>query len=183
MSTKKSDELQRDFGYRIALISRRLRRVMDREFRVYGLTEATWRPLTYVKQMGDGVRQKTLAVALGIEGPSLVALLDNLEKRGLIERRNDPTDKRAYEIHMTEEGWKLCDWVGRVSARVHEAMFSEISERDQQICKRALTKVEQSLDALLEADLTVDPEAAAKFLDKQTKTKKRAGKRLPASTN
>jgi MarR family transcriptional regulator for hemolysin len=48
------------------------------------MTEATWRPLVYVARLGAGVRQKELAIALGIEGPSLVRLLDGLERRRLI---------------------------------------------------------------------------------------------------
>jgi MarR family transcriptional regulator for hemolysin len=92
------------FGFRISLIARRLRQAVDVELRAYGLTEATWRPLVYVARLGAGVRQKELAVALGIEGPSLVRLLDGLERRGLIERRADGTDRRARGIHLTADG-------------------------------------------------------------------------------
>ena len=51
-------------------------------------------------RLGDGVRQKELATALSIEGPSLVRLLDNLERRGFIERREDETDRRARGIYL-----------------------------------------------------------------------------------
>src|SRR3546814_1064441 len=90
-----------DFGFRAALGVRRLRQAVDTELRAYGLTEATWRPLAYVGRLGDGVRQKDLATALGIEGPSLVRLLDTLERRGLVERREDDADRRARGIHLT----------------------------------------------------------------------------------
>lgn len=147
--SQQSAWFQRDFGYRIALISRRLRRVMDHEIRGWGLTEATWRPLTYIRQMGNGVRQKDLALALGIEGPSLVALLGNLQAKGLIERKTDPRDRRAYEVHMTEAGRNLCESIGQVSARAHAAMFEGIPAADQAVCMRALARMEQALDALL----------------------------------
>src|SRR5260370_25374412 len=92
---------QIDFGFRVARIARRLRQAVDAELRVLGLTEATWRPLVYVRRLGDGVRQKELATALSIEGPSLVRLLDNLERRGLIDLRADEGDRRARGLHPT----------------------------------------------------------------------------------
>src|SRR5215470_4162382 len=98
---------QIDFGFRVARIARRLRQAVDGELRVLGLTEATWRPLVYVRRLGDGVRQKELATALSIEGPSLVRILDNLERRGLIERRADESDRRARGIHLTRSGREL----------------------------------------------------------------------------
>ena len=48
---------------------------VDAELQAFGLTDATWRPLAYVGRLGGGVRQKELAIALAIEGPSLVRLL------------------------------------------------------------------------------------------------------------
>src|SRR3977135_1138235 len=100
---------QIDFGFRVARIARRLRQAVDAELRVLGLTEATWRPLVYVRRLGDGVRQKELVTALSIEGPSLVRLLDNLERRGLIERREDETDRRAPGLYPTTPGPRAGD--------------------------------------------------------------------------
>ncbi|UPG70899.1 hypothetical protein MVG78_09605 [Roseomonas gilardii subsp. gilardii] len=45
-----------------------------------GLSDGTWRPLLYLGRMGGGIRQTDLAGALGIEGASLVRLLDALER-------------------------------------------------------------------------------------------------------
>ena len=95
---------QIDFGFRVARIARRLRQAVDAELRVLGLTEATWRPLAYVGRLGEGVRQRELAAALGIEGPSLVRLLDNLERRGLIERREHEFGVAAAERHDVNGG-------------------------------------------------------------------------------
>src|SRR5258708_19911290 len=89
-----------DFGFTLARLSRRLRQAVDAELRTFGLTDATWRPLAYVGRLGGGVRQKELATALGIEGPSLVRLLDSLERRGLIERREDERDRRPRAISL-----------------------------------------------------------------------------------
>src|SRR3977135_3550364 len=86
---------QIDFGFNVARLARRLRQAGDARLQGFGVPQATGRPLAYVGRLGGGVRQKELATALGIEGPSLVRLLDNLERRGLIERREDESDRRG----------------------------------------------------------------------------------------
>jgi len=134
-----------DFGFRVSRISRRLRAAVDAELRQHGLTEATWRPLAYVGRLGDGVRQKELATALAIEGPSLVRLLDNLERRGLIERREDESDRRARGIHLTAEGRALAQRVGRISNEILRRLLGEVSADDLAACHRVLSAVETAL--------------------------------------
>ena len=61
--------------FRLAVVSRNWRKVLDREVQSAGLTDATWRPLVHLHFLGDGTRQKDLAASVGIEGPSVVRLL------------------------------------------------------------------------------------------------------------
>ena len=52
----------------------------------------------------EGSSQQALADALGVHRSAMVALVDDLEQRGLAERRRDPADRRAYTLHLTAEG-------------------------------------------------------------------------------
>src|SRR5580698_8993680 len=142
---------QIDFGFRVARIARRLRQAVDAELRVLGLTEATWRPLVYVRRLGDGVRQKELATALSIEGPSLVRLLDNLERRGLIERREDETDRRARGIYLTHAGRELAVRVAKIGTEIQTRLLASVPPADLEICQRVLADIEQALDQRLAA--------------------------------
>ena len=139
-----------DFGFRVARIARRLRQAVDAELRVFGLTEATWRPLAYVGRLGGGVRQKELATALSIEGPSLVRLLDNLERRGLIERREDETDRRARGIYLTRAGRELAVRVAKVGSEIQARLLANVPPAELEICQRVLTGIERELDERLE---------------------------------
>ena len=141
-----------DFGFRVSRISRRLRAAVDAELRQHGLTEATWRPLAYVGRLGDGVRQKELATALAIEGPSLVRLLDNLERRGLIERREDESDRRARGIHLTIAGRALATRVGRISNEILRRLLGKVSAADLDACHRVLSSVETALGEAAEGN-------------------------------
>lgn len=141
-----------DFGFRVSRISRRLRQAVDAELRQHGLTEATWRPLAYVGRLGDGVRQKELATALAIEGPSLVRLLDNLERRALIERREDENDRRARGIHLTPEGRALAQRVGRISNDIVRRLLGSVPAADLEACHRVLSSVETALGEAAEGN-------------------------------
>ena len=139
-----------DFGFRVARIARRLRQAVDAELRTFGLTEATWRPLAYVGRLGGGVRQKELATALSIEGPTLVRLLDNLERRGLIERREDETDRRARGIYLTRAGRELAVRVAKVGTEVQARALAKVSPADLETCQRVLDQIERELDSRLD---------------------------------
>ena len=116
----------------------------------FGLTEATWRPLVYVRRLGDGVRQKELATALSIEGPSLVRLLDNLERRGLIERREDETDRRARGIYLTRAGRDLAVRVAKVGTEIQARLLANVPPADLETCQRVLASIERDLEERLE---------------------------------
>ena len=141
---------QIDFGFRVARIARRLRQAVDAELRTFGLTEATWRPLAYVGRLGGGVRQKELATALSIEGPTLVRLLDNLERRGLIERREDETDRRARGIYLTRAGRELAVRVAKVGTEVQARALAKVTPADLETCQRVLDQIERELDSRLD---------------------------------
>jgi MarR family transcriptional regulator for hemolysin len=63
------------------------------------------------------MRQRELAEEMGVEGPSLVRLLDSLEAAKLVERREAPDDRRAKTLHLTEEGRDL---LARVNAALND---------------------------------------------------------------
>ncbi len=138
--------MRADFGFRMSRVVRRLRQAVDAELRAFGLTEATWRPLVYVGRLGEGVRQKELAGALGLEGPSLVRLLDALERRGLIERREDGADRRARGIYLTAAGRELQKRVAKISSAVQYRLLAEVDPADLDACDRVFGAIERALD-------------------------------------
>ena len=149
-----SSTRQIDFGFRVARIARRLRQAVDAELRVLGLTEATWRPLVYVRRLGDGVRQKELATALSIEGPSLVRLLDNLERHGLIERRADESDRRARGIYLTRAGRELAKRAAKVGGEIQARLLANVPVAELEACQRVLAGIERELEERSEVAAT-----------------------------
>ncbi len=96
--------LEQHFCLTLLQVSRAWRRLANAAAVDFGLSEATAYPLVIMSRLGDGPRQTVVAEAMGIEGPSLVRLLDQLCAAGLVERREDPSDKRAKTLHLTDKG-------------------------------------------------------------------------------
>lgn len=115
------------FGYRLGLLARHWRQRVDTAVKVLDLTEATWRPLLHLHHLGDAVRQKDLAESLGIDGSSLVRLLDMLEERGLL-RREDGTDRRCKMVALTAAGRDLTERTRAIVDALEDDMSSALSD-------------------------------------------------------
>jgi DNA-binding MarR family transcriptional regulator len=66
-----------------------------------------------------GRSQQSVAEEMGVVPSRVVALVDNLEGKGLVERRRNPQDRRNYELHLTAEGTKVMAQMRRVGS-AHE---------------------------------------------------------------
>ena len=148
-----------DFGFRIYLVGRLWRREIDEKLAHYGLSSATWQPLLHLFRMGEGLRQRDLAESLGIEGPSLVRLLDALEAQGLIERREDGSDRRAKAIHLTADGRTLVEGIHGVGVDVRERLLADVTDRDMMTCLDVLGRIERAIAAGRSARAGVESES------------------------
>ena len=97
----------------------------------------------------EGQSQQALSIALGIHRSAVVALVDDLEHRGLAERRRDPVDRRAYTLYLTPQGRDVLADLERI-AEEHEAELLTAlaaSERSQLISLLQRVAESQGLEA------------------------------------
>lgn len=81
-------------------VARLVRTLADRRARAHGMTRAQWMILFRLRRRG-GLTQRELAEILEVEPITVGRLVDRLERRGLIERRSDPADRRVWRLHLT----------------------------------------------------------------------------------
>jgi len=79
----------------------------------------------------QGMTQQALAETLGMFPSRLVALLDELESRGLIERRASPEDRRRHALHLTEKGHSTLANIGIVAREHQQALLAALSQDEQ----------------------------------------------------
>ena len=118
------------FGIRFSLLARRWRRVLDGHLSEVGLTDATWVPLLYLKETGGGITQKELAQLVGVDGSSLVRVIDILVRQGLVERRRDEADGRARLIHLTPRGLSRVDAIRNLLGQAERLLLADLSDED-----------------------------------------------------
>jgi MarR family transcriptional regulator for hemolysin len=136
------------FGVRFSLLARRWRRVLDTRLAAAGLSDATWVPLVHLEESGGGVTQKELAALVGIEGSSLVRLLDILCRQGLVERRVDATDGRARLVYLTAAGKKRVAEIRKELTKGEAEMLADLSDADIAAMLRHFERIDQRLQAL-----------------------------------
>jgi len=98
-------------------------------------------------QNHPGITQQALADLLGIFPSRLVALLDELTKLKLIERRASPSDRRTYALHLTKTGTGMWVKVGKEAARMQEEVCAALdaTEREQLAGLLARIAVQQGI--------------------------------------
>ena len=87
-----------------------------------------------------GVSQQALAEHLGVMPSRMVALIDELEAKGILERRRSTEDRRNYALHLTERGLQVLGELSRVAAEHEESLCAALSKEEKvqlrDLCRR-----------------------------------------------
>jgi DNA-binding MarR family transcriptional regulator len=89
--------------------------------------------ILYLLSRSPGISQQELAGRLGMHASRLVAIIDALEKRGIVRREPNPADRRVYSLELTGDGRQTLAAIGRVARAHNEAVCAALdaSERAQ----------------------------------------------------
>jgi DNA-binding MarR family transcriptional regulator len=97
------DVMSEDIGILLSDAARLMRRSFDGRARALGVTRPQWRVLALLRRF-DGCTQVTMADMMDVEPITLGRMIDRLQESGLVERRADPKDRRAWRLHLTPAG-------------------------------------------------------------------------------
>jgi len=98
-----------------------------------------------VLQAEGPLSQRRLAERQGIDRTTMVAVVDELERLGAVERRKDPADRRANALYITPRGRRLLTRARTAVAGAEEAFLAPLPPAEQQRLRAALrTLVESS---------------------------------------
>jgi DNA-binding MarR family transcriptional regulator len=79
----------------------------------------------------DGLSQQALGEKLGTFASRLVGLLDEIEGRGLVERRDNPADRRSYAVYLTKAGRHALEQIGQVACAHQDAVCAALDESER----------------------------------------------------
>ena len=135
-------------GFLMVTLTRQWRRLVEEQLTASGLTDATWTPLLHLRAWGDGVTQKELAESVGLDGSSLVRLLDILEGKGWLERRADVADRRSKRLFLTEAGKTAIDSIRATMLEAERAMLQDLGDAEVEAMLASVMKIRARMDAL-----------------------------------
>ena len=129
------------FTGRLNLIARRYRARLNEELRAIGQTQARWDALFWISVAGDSATQSELAESMGVEGPTLVRMLNRLEQEGLVERRATPGDRRAKTIRLKGAAEEVLARIAALSGPFRDGILKDIEPDELRTCLSVLDRI------------------------------------------
>ena len=137
-------EMSDSIAFLTSDLSRLMRRRFDERARMIGVTRTQWRVLKFL-QRGEGINQGGLADLLEVEPISLCRMIDRLEESGLVERRRDPKDRRAWQIFLTDRARPLLNDLAKISEELLGTALAGISQDDHDAAVAVLARIYANL--------------------------------------
>jgi|SRR6185312_9395121 MarR family transcriptional regulator, transcriptional regulator for hemolysin len=134
-----------DFAQAISIVARRWRTRLDERLKPLDMSIARWGALYWLGQAGDGVSQAALAELAGVEPPTLVRVIDQLEAQGLVERRASPTDRRVNLLRLTPAAKPLVAEIEAEAERLRIELLEGLSYEEYQTALGVMEKLRDKL--------------------------------------
>jgi len=136
-------------GYSITDVGRLLRTVFERRVRASGLTRAQWLVIARVRRH-PGLSQSEIADLLEIEKASAGRLIDRMEAKGWLQRRDDASDRRINRLHLTPEAERLHAAIWPIAEATVDAALGDLSAEERRQLTGLMTRVKSKLQAMAE---------------------------------
>ena len=123
------------------------RQAIDRRLKYLGMSQASWMTIAVAANAREPLSQSELADSLGVEGATMVAMVDRLVKAGLVKREPSTADRRIKRVVVTEAGYRLFDTVKTEAALVRKELLSQLDPEKLE----AAADVLEALQGIIEA--------------------------------
>ena len=133
-----------NIGYLLGDRSRLLRRAFDDRVRAVGVTGPQARLLMYLSRY-EGEHQGFYAEQLDVEAITLCRMVDRMTDAGLVERRRDLADRRAWRLHLTDKSKAMIVGLRECVDRLIEEMLAGITATERDTFARILTAIGTNL--------------------------------------
>jgi len=119
-------------GFLLHEVARLLRKRFEQRAKNLGLTRSQWQVVAYISK-NEGIHQAGLAELLEVEPITLTRILDKLGERGMVARRQHPTDRRIWLLYLKEAALPLLEVMREIGDATRSEAFDGVTqeERDQ----------------------------------------------------
>jgi len=140
-------ELDERFSGALHNTSRSWRQAMDRRLKFLGMSQASWMTIAIAAKAAAPLSQSELADRLGIEGATMVAMVDRLVSAGLVNREASTTDRRVKRVVLTQAGLELYDKVKTEAAALRKELLADLDPKTLLAATEFLERLQEKIDA------------------------------------
>ncbi len=136
--------MDENIGFVMHDVARMMRYRFDARARDLGVTRPQWRALLHMAR-NPGLTQAELADLLEVERITLCRMIDRLAEAGLVERREDPRDRRVWRLHLLPAAHAIVDRLAAIGAELEEEMLAALSTAERAVFIESLKRLREGM--------------------------------------
>ncbi|MGI0088328.1 MAG: MarR family winged helix-turn-helix transcriptional regulator [Nitrosotalea sp.] len=149
-------DFESSMGFVVNNTAKAFQKTLDFELRKnVGVTLSQWRVVASLVQQ-PGLTQKEIADKVGVEGATLVPMIDKMEKEGLLKRKHDSKDRRLNRIYLTKKADSLWNSMIECAIYIRKVSAKDISEDKLETTLETLRKISKNLSIYFKVDVPVE---------------------------
>ena len=138
-------DFESSVGFVVNTTAKAFQKALDAELRKnVGVTISQWRVISTLTRQ-PGITQKEIANRVGVEGSTLVPIIDKMEKDGFVKRKLDDEDRRINRIYLTTKADELWNSMIECALKIRKLSTKEISEEQIKSTLDILRKISKNL--------------------------------------
>lgn len=139
-------DLEERFSDALHSTSRAWRQAVDRRLKYLGVSQASWMTIAFAAKARSPLSQSELADKLGVEGATMVAMIDRLVNAGLVLREASTTDRRVKRVVLTPAGAKIYERVKAEAIALREELLADTDPKKLLIATELLESLREVIE-------------------------------------
>jgi DNA-binding MarR family transcriptional regulator len=145
-SSRNIPHADESIGFLVWDAKRVLTQVFSARIARHGLSYGLW-PFMRALWAENGLTQRELSERVHMKGPTTVAAINRLERKGMVKRVRSKTDARKINVYLTDKGRKVLDKVAPEIDQVHRQALAKVSPKEQEAFRSVLRRFRANLTA------------------------------------
>ncbi|WP_171683718.1 MarR family winged helix-turn-helix transcriptional regulator [Paenibacillus planticolens] len=139
-------KLEHSLGFILNHAGRRMTQLLSHRFQPYDMTTEQWVVLNRLA-CEDGITQKLLAIRAEKDQTNITRILDQLERKGMVERRANEQDRRSFLTFITDQGRAMNGILTPIEQEVITSLLGDFTEAEASLLKELLVRITQEANA------------------------------------
>lgn len=126
--------------------ARAWRQKLDARLKPMGLSQAKWRTLLHLSLAREALTQAEIAARLGVEEPTMVALLHRLEREGWVTRTSSTHDRRCKLVLLGRRAQRIIARINAAANELRRELLVGIPRSDLQTCIKVMAQIREKAE-------------------------------------